>query len=730
MGDPTATYNRTIGQDGTSMAATDGVFAAAKGGSRFIGRFEGPLRGSDTFTVSPSGRLVVQGAGVGTSDDLGRTWHVAPIPEREVGGLRAVFSDAQHGIIVAAGTPPYSAEQPLPVGVRRGPGVLATTDGGRSWRTVIESEPIPTAPRTAGRGPGTPMARPRTNDGGPPSPRPRISVLRVLATPDGAYLRTITINRAADGDEPPAAALERSDDEGATWRRLWTLPAPPGGYAPSEVRSLGVLPSGAIVLVLTDSFNAYPKTTRPIVVLEPATGQTVDHEAPGPDPFVSCDTAGTCTLQVGDSSTGYRTATFDGETFGSPSPARPAQFAAGESTVFHDHHVVVRASAGGWSSTRDGKRATPLPPPPVTGTPTSVAQASGGLVALFEDGDAWRLREGRWTRLAALRSLKPSAVAASGTQVLVAGSHGITRISGGRQIREVRDVRGRATGITGSTRPLTPGFASLDVHGSSIIAWSAGAYGVPGKAVRSSDGGTTWRLLPALPGADDVQQLSDRTIVASRGPALLVSRDAGRTFKTAGYADTFSERGVTPTFLHFRTLRDGVLSTASGGTVITRDGGRTWQDLPRPGGSDADVARLTPNSLITDGPLGTVLYGTRPFAGVRRTSITARITNVARAKDGRVALTITGRSRGLREGSEPTVLTARPGGGPPIHQGSAYSAFYIEADGTYTAAIDVLPGRRITIQHQGEFVDRPFRASARSNPLTAPNPPRRSRGTR
>lgn len=721
FGDPTETGGRIVGAGGTAFSAGNDAFAAARGGQLLLGRFEGAGTAS-AVAVLPSGRLVAQAYDrVLTSDDLGGSWHAAALPPGPVVRRPAVFADARHGVVVDDATPGFPAGQPLPGGVRRGPGVLATDDGGRTWRTVVEPEPGPSTTRGVAR---TPVARPRTNDGGPSEPTPRVRVTAAGATRDGAFLRAITVLRAAAGDEPPATALERSEDRGATWRRVWTRPVVAGQYhGPSEVRSLGVLASGAVVLGLAEP-NESLRTDGTVVVVDPVSGEATTHTFPAPLPVVSCDAAGACSVQSGDRLGPERRATFDGTTFGPLSPPVP-RTSPGDATVFHDHHVVVRASGGGWTTTRDGRRVAALPAPPTGSPPRSVAQAPDGVVALFDDGTVWRLRDGRWALLVGAASIDPWAVAASGSQVLVAGRRGVARVVGGRLVREIRGDD-RAVGVAGAPRTLTPRFEHLDVRGSSVVAWARDDSNGDGQVVRSTDGGRTWRQLRSLPTADDVQQLPGRTIVASEGATLLVSRDDGRSFRVGGYVDVGLDPGYSRAFVHFRSPREGVVAVPDGGAFLTRDGGRTFQALVRPGGAGAELARLTADGVITDGPLGTVLFGSRPFAGVRPTSIRVRITRTERAPRGRVRVTYAGRTRGVPAGSTLLPLTARAGGGPFVLQLSV-EPVEVAADGTFRGTLDLLPGRRIRMRFGGATYDRPFRASALSPTVVAPERPRRPR---
>lgn len=726
FGNPTQTYGAVSGAEGTSLVLSDNAFAATNGQRGLVGMIEKPaLKNAFDGVVLPSGRLlVVASEAVGTSDDLGHTWRTASVPRfTNVGRLRPAFVDGRRGILVDGGTPQYSIEQPLPTGVRRGPGVFATGDGGLSWRTVAEPEPPAPTTRAVNASPNGP-ARPRTSDPGPPPPVSRVSVTALQATPDGAYLRATTINRAGPGDEAPATTLERSDDQGASWRRLWTLPVPPGSYDPPAIRSFGVLPSGDIVAAVTDGNNTYPKTTKPVLVIDPRDGTAVSFEAPGSYPAVSCDAAGVCTVTVGDGSTPLRHATFDGQTFGPLTEPVPFADPPGDAALFHDHHLIVRASNGGWSVTRDGRRITPIPKPPATAAVEAVAQAPDGLVALFEDDTVWRLRAGRWLRLADASALDAFDVAATKRAIVVAGLRGVARIAGGRLVREIRGNRGRAVGVSDAGRELTARFNHLDVSGSAVVAWNDEAGINSGQVVRSTDDGRSWTRLRALDHVDDLQQLSANTIVASRGPDLLVSRNAGRSFRVAGHVDVVEDSAGANNFLHFRSLKEGVFSTETSRTYITRDGGRTFQALPRPGSSAARIARLTAKSVVTNGPFGTILTASRPFKGVRPTSITARITKVTRAANGRVDLTIKGHARNIPKGSDLLPLTSRPEGGPPVYQARTATSITVAADGTFEGELTVLPGRRIQIRYQGEFDDRPFRASTLSRALIAPPAPR------
>ncbi|MDO9408580.1 sialidase family protein [Patulibacter sp.] len=722
----------------------------------------GPVRS----TVLPDGRILLTGGSrVATSGDLGNHWRLVDLPgDAPAGTIGAAFQDAQHGIVVASSTPFFPSTTSLPPGPRSGPAVWNTSDGGRSWHVLVAAEPGAPTSRDA--------ARPRTSPDPPPEPRPRLTVTALAAAPDGAYLRALSIQRAAVDDEPPATALERSTDGGRTWTRLMTRPQSEGFLAAQPIHTLGVLADGRIVVPLGGTRELTMSRTA-VAVVDPTTGQVVDREAPGDNPTVLCDPAGACLVNAGGDYDGEQVPgqayPFDGTTFGPPRPPLPlsassprpgtivgirgafgAAFEESSDSVsvvrsddggasytprparatgtFDDHRVTIRAQDEGWYVSRDGVRWTAFAPAPTTAVPIAAASAPGGVVALFDDKTVRRLRAGRWGRPVSVRSVDPEDVAVTGNTIVVAGRDGVARIVGGRVVPEVRASRGRIRGVDGTVKDLGIQVTDLEVSGRTIVAWSQSQHiddVSQANIVRSDDGGRTWRMMRSIPGITDLQMLSPRTFYASLGKRFYVSHDAGRTFTLRGATDDLSfldpSWGVNARyFVRFKDRDHGIVSSDYTGTFLTQDGGRTFQAVPSPTGPFAAFARLTPRGVLVDGPMGTLITDPDPFEALRRTHVDLRVARTLRATSREVTVRITGRTRGIPAGAALTLFSAPRPGAPPTRATGNNDGPIVRRDGGFSATLVVRRGFSVRARYGGAFGTGTRRASALSSWATMP----------
>lgn len=757
----------TVGADGTTFSVGSGAgFEAEHGTARRTGVLP-YVGGSGRPTVLPDGRLLITGDGrVATSGDLGHRWRTAELPGAG-GAFGAAFTDARHGVIVAASTPAFSSLTYLPPGPRSGPAVWSTDDGGRSWRVLVPAEPAPPVARDA--------ARPRTSPDPPPEPKPRLTVTALIAAPDGAYLRGLSIQRAAAGDEPPATALERSTDGGRTWTRLMTRRQNEGYVAAQPIRSIGVLASGRIVVTFGGTREITPGPPM-VVVIDPASGEVVDRTSPGDNPTVLCDPAGACLVNAGGDYNGEqvpgRAYPFDGDTFGAPrrplplSPSSPrpgvvvglrsayAADAVGSSDTtsivrsgdggatytasptratgtFDDHRVTVRALEHAWHVSRDGVRWATYAPPPTTSPPIATASAPGGIVALFANHSVRRLRAGRWGPAIDASTIEPVDVAVTGETILVAGPNGVARVVHRRIVPEIRGSRGRIRGVDGSVKALGSAFTGLETSGRTIVAWYASDrldevdanYGT--NVVRSQDGGRTWRTMRSIPGITDLQMLSSRTFYASLGERFYVSRDAGRTFQLRGALDdlTFLDPawGVNARYVvRFRDRDYGVVSADFAGTFVTHDGGRSFEALPSPRGPFAAFARPTRRGLLVDGPMGTLITNPDPFAALRRTHVDLRVTRTIRTTSRETTVRLSGRTRGIPAGAAITLFSAPRPGAPPTRATGNEEGPVVGPDGTFSTTLTVRRGFAVRARYGGAFATGVRRASALSDWVTAP----------
>jgi photosystem II stability/assembly factor-like uncharacterized protein len=749
----------SAGADGTTLSTTGPGFEVRHGRSSFVGRFPAELGRYDqgrTPVVLTDGRLVVRyGYKIGTSGNRGRSWRTTTLPHAGFeGAVGPVFTDTRHGTIVAGATPSVPAGVPFPAGRRTGPAVWATADGGRTWRTVVPAEPRASSTRR--------RAVTRTTVD-PSPPVARLKVTALAASADGSLLRGLRIEYAGEGDEPPAGAVERSRDGGSSWQRVWTQPPSARGYGAPTVSAVGALADGRVVLV-TDASEDLGTNGRPATlhVIE-SDGSSRDVASPGARPRLLCPGRTTCLVESTDATGIAEARPFDGQTFGlprhalpsiavAPKPgtivgvarsapvdsssvqnARPAgvssalvtstddgltyrpSFPVRATGVFGDDRALVQTRDDAWMVTRDGRRFSPVPLPPTVSPPAEIRAAPGGLVALFADHTFRRLSNGSWGRPVDVSVLDPSALAVAGNTAVVAGPKGIARIVDGRAKVEVRyDDRGHTHGLEGGPTSDADSISKVAARGREVLAWDPGLSNV----LRSSDGGRHWRIMRSITNVRAMQFLASGEILALQHNVLKVSADDGRSFDTAGSAESLSllddawdDTGGE--FISFRNRREGIISTENDGAMQTRDGGRTFTPVPRPGGPFPQFARLVgARGLLTDGPLGTIITSSDPQRDLRPTRVRARIERVRRVSPRRVEAVVRGTTSGVPAGTPLRVSTAASPRGIVTTPYNNVTAAKVRGDGTFRVTLRTLAGRVVRLRYGGEYESPRGRSSA------------------
>jgi photosystem II stability/assembly factor-like uncharacterized protein len=126
------------------------------------------------------------------------------------------------------------------------------------------------------------------------------------------------------------------------------------------------------------------------------------------------------------------------------------------------------------------------------------------------------------------------------------------------------------------TGPSSPGrpFVGGDLHSLVADATTSRLYvgGHEGVAV-STDGGSTWRQIASLDGADAMGwAFTDEGALVGGHPGLFVSDDGGRTFRQ-------DNEGLPATDIHALGSGDGVIYAASPqlGVFASADGGASWE---------------------------------------------------------------------------------------------------------------------------------------------------------
>lgn len=697
-------------------------FSAWDGRARVVGAVPSYFLGGSSNPASavlPSGRVLLLANGrVGFSDDLGRTWSSGALPSSLTSPgptVALTFRDARHGILVR-GTPEVALGATFPgPGERTGPSVDTTADGGKHWTSVRSPEPAPK--------PSKPN----------PSGDPGISrdeVQDVVPGPSGSWLRVL--RERADREAVPAAVLERSTDDGATWTRteLPGVPTPEAVAAGATPVAVGrpqttgdavVVPVGNAVLVSRDDLRTFTAAT-----------------APGEHPQALCDADGCLVgLTTGGERSEPRQAfavPFDGSAFGARLPALPlsAQRPAPGSVLgiaasdggSPAPEGVVRSDDGGrtyrpsagtvgpvrWlppgsgplrarlagatiEASSDGVRwsAVPLPRPDLT--VAQVAAAPGGLLLLDDAGTVWRRQGGAWRSWSA-RAILPRAVAADGDAVLVAGARGLLRRSGGRTTRVLVRRGARIAGAAGPRTTLPRGLTGVALRGRLAFAWGADddrtAPRVPGAGglLRSADGGRTWRRLPGPPHTDDLQIVSSRTVLRTHRSSLYASDDAGHRFARRGRVEGTSRTKVAR--LAFHGPRAGVV-----GTSVTTDGGRSLTRIPLvPDGTD--LLALAGRGVVQAGPLGAVLRAPRLLEDARVPRLSARAIRRSRKEPGGLGirnLDVRGRIRATGMSAEVEIVTTHaPGAAVRVSEVQPVSGDD-RLDSSFEGTVRFRPGR-------------------------------------
>lgn len=705
-----------IGAAGDIVAVSDRDDVLVAEGARTVsaGRVPGadPTGLPHAPVVLPSGRLVVaDGRGVSISDDRGARWRRRPLPAvgdgTRVGPVRAPGGR----LLIVVGTPSVPAGTAFaPPATRTGPAVLASDDDGDTWNVVRPAEGTKAAAlaRTgASRGTardapsgGTSRkvhvahrpATPRATDPGPP-PVSRVAVSRVVARPDGGWLRVVTIAADAQGPSGVVTRLERSDDGGGTWTTV-DVPGVPtrNPFVDESARAAavgtpGTLAGGAVVVPVGDGLAVSDDDLRTFRRVVP----------PGADPRVLCDPVGACLVDVLDPERpGQRFAVpFDGHVFGDRRPHLPDQVVASAGGVLigvgpgpvsgttigpPGGPAVVRSEDGGRSWAADPRIPGGVAAIPTTGAGTLRARTAAGRLELTRDGVAWTVvplpgidplvavagtsrspvaldlrgrvhewADGRWSSWSAA-AVGPRAVAVAGDLTVVAGRDGVLVRTASGVRRTLRIADGRVRGVRGTALVLGRGFGGVAARGRTLFAWGVEDGRTPpddpaeGGVVRSGDGGRTWRRVRGPRYADDVQLLDGGVVLLGSRARLWRSSDGGRRFSVR--ARVPASTGSVPARVGFVDARRGVVRGSA-----TDDGGRTFVRLPVPPGGTDVLGLGDGGDLVASGPLGAILRVPGVLAAGGRPRIVASAEG-GRPRTRRTPIAVSGRATNLPVGTE------------------------------------------------------------------------------
>ena len=203
-----------------SVGYGNGVYKSTDGGrtwthigleaTHHIGKIAIDPRNPDVVFVAAIGHLYAANPdrGVFRTRDGGRTWQKVLFKDENVGAAEVVF-DPSNSRVVYAGLwntrrPPWFAYAPT-----NGPGggLYKSTDGGGTWSQLTGGLPREGIGRT-----GIAVA--------PSNPRRVYAVVDCLVPEPGASAAPPTTPGAAPQPAPGQGGLFRSDDAGATWRRV------------------------------------------------------------------------------------------------------------------------------------------------------------------------------------------------------------------------------------------------------------------------------------------------------------------------------------------------------------------------------------------------------------------------------------------------------------------------------------------------------------------------------
>jgi photosystem II stability/assembly factor-like uncharacterized protein len=533
-----------------------------------------------------------------------------------------------------------------------------TTDGGGTWTVVNAAE----------RGPA-------------------------LALSKDVGLRTVSAGAAGLG-------LQRTTDGGASWQGV-KVPAPPtdadaaplADSLPSIAglarRADGVVLVGAgdAILVSTDDGATFSRRVVPLPDdLPGATGVTVR--------AIACGEAGGCVVGVTAAGDPARQSAlrFDGDAFGArvaalpdadidapaadaivgisrPSsgvsralrtddagatPYRALASGADRAGSIGVHGLLAIASVGRLHVSSDHGASWNDVPLPATPELLRVASAGGKLTALADDGSVRRFADGTWERLADLTAIRPAALAVSGDVPVIVGARGVVRLTDPADPEPVSAavLQGR-------------GFSRVVARGNTVLAWGRRGSGL--LAVRSTDGGKTWKQSKLPSGTDDVQLVSSKVAFALDGRVLYRSKDGGRRFTRLALAPVLGDAGPTTTgniatTLEFSSATSGVLVTPVG-AFVTRDGGRTLRLLPTPGALTPPVAAIFGDGVaVQDTVLGAVF---RNASLLRAKAPTLTLRTAGEPKKGRSGtrtVTVVGVLRGAVDDQPVALLGYRSAG--------------------------------------------------------------------
>ena len=489
-----------------------------------------------------------------------------------------------------------------------------------------------------------------------------------------------------------AQALQRTVDGGATWGGV-PLPAPDGGGTVDTRPTLTTIvrrgADGVVIAagdqLLTSGDRGLTFSAVPVPVpddLPGAAGVVADG--------VACDPTGACVVRVRDSA-GSRTSAlrFDGSAFGERVVAPPAldlqapqpgvvvgltSRSDGEARRSADlgatpyrtiasgaqprllgvHGMLAVAQTGRLHVSDDGGAGWVDVALPDTPGLTRVASLAGSLIALADNGKVLRHGDGAWTPFADVSSVKPRTLAVAGSTAIVVGDRGIVRLT----------PDGKVTPASG-TVIAGRGFTGVAARGGTVVAWARGPKAT--LAVRSTNGGRTWKRSSLPKGVDDVQLVTAKVAYAIAGTTLHRSTNGGRTFRrrtvvpSLGSAGQASAADVVRPAIAFQNAVRGTLVTTHG-AFYTGDGGKRLVALPTPGNQAPAAASLFGNGvLVQDVRRGTLLRAAG-LLGRKQPSLTLRVHGKVKRRGRTRTVTVLGRIAGQPADSRVAVLSTDKAG--------------------------------------------------------------------